>query len=189
LNFSHAVTLPVQGRTFTWKKRIHGHLIYEKLDRAIGRHDWCSQYPDSSVSAGPFTCSDHSYVLLDTNPAQLFKRKTIFRYQPNWSAYAEVQRTVRKEWTGRTHGTAMFRFTRKLRSIKSALKPWSKTKFNNFRSQIDKNTTKLHLVESKLLAAPQSYRLNNWHFRLLNSVKSCFSLINVTGVILPARNG
>ena len=141
------------------------------------------------MSAGPFTCSDHSYVLLDTNPAQLFKRKTIFRYQPNWSAYAEVQRTVRKEWTGRTYGTAMFRFTRKLRSIKSALKPWSKTKFNNFRSQIDKNTTKLHLVESKLLAAPQSYRLNNWHFRLLNSVKSCFSLINVTGVILPARNG
>ena len=60
LQFCRAVSLPVQGRTFTWKKRIHGHLIYEKLDRAIARHDWCCQYPDSCVTAGPFTCSDHS---------------------------------------------------------------------------------------------------------------------------------
>jgi len=73
LNFCQAVSLPIQGRSFTWKKRIHEHLIYEKLDRAIGRHDWCCQYPDSSVSAGPFTCSDHSYVLLDTNPTHLSK--------------------------------------------------------------------------------------------------------------------
>ena len=77
LNFCQASSLPVLGRSFTWKKCIHEHLVYEKLDRAIGRLDWCCQYPDSSVSAGPFTCSDHSYVMLDTNPAQISQRKSL----------------------------------------------------------------------------------------------------------------
>jgi len=35
----HGSSILVQGRSFTWKKRIHGHLIYERLDRAIGRQD------------------------------------------------------------------------------------------------------------------------------------------------------
>ena len=64
-------------------------------------------------------------------------------------------------------GQPCFDFSRKLRSIKSALKTWSKSKFSNFRSQVEKNTNKLHLVESKLLADPQSFRLNDWYFRLL----------------------
>ena len=59
LNSCQAITLPVLGRVFTWKKRIHGHIVYEKLDRAIGRHDWCDQYPNSRVS----TC------LLYTSPS------------------------------------------------------------------------------------------------------------------------
>jgi len=174
LQFCNAVTLPVQGRTFTWKKRIHGHLIFEKLDRAIGRYDWCSQYPESCVTAGPFTCFDHSYVLLDTNPAPLSRRKTVFRYQPHWSDYADVQRIVRKTWMGRSHGTPMFRLTRKLHSIKSNLKTWSRSKFSNFRNQIDKNTSKLHLVESKLIANPKSHRLNDWYFRLLKQREKLF---------------
>ena len=84
------------GRSFTWKKRIYEHIVYEKLDRAIGRHDWCCQYPHSSVVTGPFTCSDHSYIMLNTNPDQVSVHKSLFRYQPHWSSYGDVQRIVRK---------------------------------------------------------------------------------------------
>ena len=166
--------MPVIGRNFTWKKRIHGHLVYEKLNRAIGRHDWNCQYPDSSVYAGPFTCSDHSYVMMDTNPAQISQRKTLFGYQPNWSTYRDVQRIVRQNWKGRNTGVPMFRFTRKLRSIKSTLKIWSRAKFTHFRNQVGKNTTQLQFVESKMITDPQSQRLNAWHLRLL---KQCEKLL------------
>ena len=155
------------GRAFTWEKRIHGHLVYEKLDRAIGRHDWCCQYPNSSVSAGPFTCSDHSYVILDTNAVQLSLHKTLFRYQPHWSSYHDVQRIVRKNWTGHINGAPMFRFTQKLRRIKSELKIWSRSKFANFRKQVEKNSAKLQFVESLIIADPHNHRLTGWHFRLL----------------------
>jgi len=162
-----AASLPVQGRIYTWKKRLHGHLVYEKLDRAIGRHDWQSQYPQSSVSAGPFTCSDHSYILMDTDPGSRTPRKSLFRYQPNWSAYQEVQRLVRHNWQEHTKRVPMFRFTRKLRSIKSGLKRWSQVKFMHFRTQLEKNTDQLQLVESKIVLEPNSHRLHAWYLRLL----------------------
>jgi len=61
----------------------------------------------------------------------------------------------------------MFRLTRKLRRIKSELKSWKKAKFTHFRNQIEKNTTQLQFVESKLITAPQCHRLTAWHLRLL----------------------
>ena len=137
--------------------------MYEKLDRAIGQHDWCCQYPNNIVStflkgslatlvrgllcdlkitgssheishwkqvrppiihpsrychspnpayagcfvhwatlfivlAFPFTCSDHSYVLLNTNASHLLHHRTIFMYQPHRSSYEDVQRIAYKNW-------------------------------------------------------------------------------------------
>jgi len=167
LNSCQGISLPVLGRRFTWRKRIHGNLIFEKLDRAIGRQDWCDQYPDCRVIAGPFTCSDHSYVMLDTNPTQFAQRKSMFRYQPHWSHYHKAQSIVRKKWSGHISGTPMFRFTRTLRCIKNELKIWSRSQFSNFRTQMEKNTSKLQLVESRIIANPQCPRLNAWHIRLL----------------------
>jgi len=106
-------------------------------------------------------CHGHPWL---TSSSAYAQHKTIFRYQPNWSSYDDVQRIVRKKWAGRTSGTPMFRLTRKLRNIKSELKTWSMSKFSNFRKQVEKETNKLHLVESKLIADPQSHRLNDWHF-------------------------
>jgi len=95
------------------------------------------------------------------------QRKLLFRYQPNWSTYQDVQRIVRHNWQGHGTGVPMFRFLRKLRSIKNELKSWKKAKFTHFRHQVDKNTTQLQIVESKLITDPQSPRLNAWHLRLL----------------------
>jgi len=167
LNACQAISVPVLGRSFTWKKRVYNQLVYEKLDRAIGRQDWCCQYPESRVLTGPFTYSDHSYILLNTQPDQIGMHKSLFRYQPHWSSYREVRNIVNKAWTGRNSGTPMFQLTSKLRHIKRDLKLWCRSKFANFRKQIDKNTAQLHFVESQLIADPNSLRLNAWYTRLL----------------------
>jgi len=162
-----ATSIPMRGCPFTWKKRIHGHLIYEKLDRAIGRQDWYHPYPDSVVIGGPFTCSDHTYIILNTESAQIGRKKPIFRYQPHWSSYQEVTQTVRKIWSTRVTGSPMFRITQKLRATKRELKSWSSRRFGNVRRQVEQNTERLKFVESQLIINPNSPRLNNWHFRLI----------------------
>ena len=163
----HASSIPNNGCPFTWKKRVHGHLVYEKLDRALGRQDWCQLYPDSIVSGGPFTCSDHTYILLNTEQSHSFRKRPFFQYQPHWSVYEDVKHLVRKSWSSRHMGTPMFRITRKLHAIKRDLKEWSSQRFGNYKRQIEKNTDKLKDVESQLLENPNSPRLNHWHFRLL----------------------
>ncbi|KAJ8441417.1 hypothetical protein Cgig2_023603 [Carnegiea gigantea] len=67
----------VQGRNFTWKKFIYGQLIYEKLDRVILREDCLQLFPNYCVTNGPFTCSDHSYVYLETEPIHLPRKDTL----------------------------------------------------------------------------------------------------------------
>jgi len=62
-----AESIHVNGRLFTWKKRIHTHLVYERLDRSIVRKDWASIYPDAFELNGSFTCSDHCLIILSTS--------------------------------------------------------------------------------------------------------------------------
>ena len=40
-------SIHVNEKMFTWKKRIHTHLIYERLDRSIARKDWSSIHPNA----------------------------------------------------------------------------------------------------------------------------------------------
>ena len=41
----NAISVPYTGYPFTWKKKIHTHVVYERLNRAIVRNDWLNLYP------------------------------------------------------------------------------------------------------------------------------------------------
>ena len=76
-----SIDATVQGRIFTWKKFLRGQLIYEKLDRVIFREDCAQLFLDYIITNGPFTCSDHAFVFLDTAPPHEPRRGTNFKYQ------------------------------------------------------------------------------------------------------------
>ena len=59
LTWINTESVPVNGSIFTWKKRIHTHLIYERLDKPIVCKEGMNIYPDSVVTYGNFSCSDH----------------------------------------------------------------------------------------------------------------------------------
>ena len=84
LDHVNAISVPFKGYPFTWKKRIHSHLIYERLDRAIVRNDWVQHYPDTIISHGTFSCSDYCPIILsDRDPIRRCKRFP-FRFQNYW---------------------------------------------------------------------------------------------------------
>jgi len=64
LNRINAVFVLVSGSIYTWEKRIHMKLIYERLDRLIVCKDWMHVYPDSMVTHGNFSCLDHYPIIL-----------------------------------------------------------------------------------------------------------------------------
>jgi len=92
--------------------------IYERLDRVIIRNDWTNLYPESLITHGQFTRSDHCPILLTTeNPIQ--RRKSFpFRFQNAWCQYSQVNTIVEKQWIAQIQGTRMFKLTHKLKNTK-----------------------------------------------------------------------
>ena len=67
------------------KKFISGQLVYEKLDRVLFRDDCLHLFLNYVVTNGPFMCSDHAYVFLNTDPHHAPRRGTTFKYQHSWA--------------------------------------------------------------------------------------------------------
>jgi len=84
------------------------------------------------VTNGPFMCSDHAFVLLNTDSTHLPRRGTIFKYQHSWVQYKETHNVVKKIWQSRVYGIVMYRVVQKFKKIKLDLKSWSKFTFGNF---------------------------------------------------------
>ena len=76
LHYSNSYDANVQGRLFTWKKWIRRQLVYKKLDRVLFQNDCLQLFPNYCVTNGPFTCSDHAYVFLNTDLAHAPRRGT-----------------------------------------------------------------------------------------------------------------
>ena len=127
LTASHCESVMAQGCPFTWKKRVHGSWIYERLDRGLARRDFCNLYPNIGAIHGAFTFSDHCPIVFDTNPNDHYPKACPFRFQNFWTKYFHVEHTVKTKWRVTEKGTHMYRFTRKLKIIKTELKPWVKS--------------------------------------------------------------
>ncbi|KAJ8435753.1 hypothetical protein Cgig2_003175 [Carnegiea gigantea] len=152
---SEALTL-----MFTWKKFPRGQLIYKKLNRVIFREDCAHLFPNYVITNGPFACSDHLFVLLNTEPAHQPRKGTNFKYQHSWAQYQDTHNIVKKNWKMGGRRTPMYR-------IKLDLKCWSKNTFENFESKLERNADKLLHVEKNVVQNPNIARLNNWHHRLI----------------------
>ena len=146
-----AESIQVNGKMFTWKKQIHTHLIYERLDRSIARKDWSSIYPNAYELHGNFTCSDHCHIILVTSP-QPEKRKAFpFRFQNFWQNCEDFNSMATDNWRTQFSGTNMFKFTKKLKTITQVAKDWSKKRFGNTHDNLTKNAEKIDYVEQLFL--------------------------------------
>jgi len=167
LNTINASTVPNNGSLFTWKKRIHTHLIYERLDRVIGRSDWNTLFPEAVVVHGSFTCSDHCPIILIDSIPRLQRKNFPFRFQNYWSQYQQVQHIVQRQWRNPMAGTSMFSLVQRLKRLKQPLKEWAHTSLRNNHQRLSTNTQKIQQVETQLLDQPESHRLHSWLKRLL----------------------
>jgi len=135
--------------------------VYEKLDRVLFREDCLQLFPKYLVTNGPFRCSDHAYVYLNTESTHALRRGTTFKYQHSWVHYQDTHCVVKQNWKAKIPGTPMYQVIQKLKKIKLDLKTWSKHTFGNFRHKLECNGEKLLEVKQKLTLQPHNVYLNN----------------------------
>jgi len=163
----NAISVPSKGQAFTWKNRLHSHLIYERLDRAIVRNDWLQLYPDTIVCHGTFSCSDHCPIVLSDRDLIPRRKKFPFRFQNYWCHYRQLDPIIGRQWQTTFSGTHMFKIAQKLKLTKKHVRVWASQTIGNQHQKLLRNAQKLTLVEDKLLSHPDSIRLNAWMNRLL----------------------
>ncbi|KAJ8441187.1 hypothetical protein Cgig2_024916 [Carnegiea gigantea] len=106
------------------------------------------------VTNGAFTCSDHTFVHLNIEPAHQPRRGTNFKYQRlNTKKHILLLRKIEK-WG-----------FEELLCIESQV--LDKTTYGNFKHKLERNADILFYIEEKLVQSPNSARLNNCHYRLI----------------------
>ncbi|KAJ8429842.1 hypothetical protein Cgig2_001129 [Carnegiea gigantea] len=104
-------SIMVNGKSFTWKKRINGSWVFKKLDRGITRHDFAALYPNISVVHGPFTFSDHCPLIISTKLQHGRNITAPFCFQNFWTKYPHLDDLVTKSWKSPIKGTKMFQLS------------------------------------------------------------------------------
>ena len=165
------------GTPFTWKRKTHTHLIYERLDRAIARCNWLDLYQEARVLHGCFSCSDHCPITVSTTFPPFKQKAFPFRYQNYWSTFQPVTSAITKSWNLQTRGSFLFRLIRKLKYTKHELKLWTKSHTGNPFKSLTRNAFKITEIEEQLYNNPLSTKLKSWMFRLLKQ-REKFLLFN-----------
>ena len=118
------VELPLKGRAFTWSN-MQADPLLEQLDWFFTSPNWMIDYPNAEVLPMAKITSDHipCKVAISTS----MPRSNIFRFENYWVEQEDFLETVQNSWlTAPNMHTATRTISSKFKSLRSALKMWSK---------------------------------------------------------------
>lgn len=145
--------LPTSGGLFTWVRvRRRGRVCWKKLDRVLFNSHWLQRFPNSSMELLSRATSDHNPLLYKclsphSSPAS-------FKFQNMWIRHPDFSSFVAANWSLPQAGFGMFRFSCKLRRLKSALRDWNKTVFGNVFDKVRLAEDAVKLLEHRFDSAP-----------------------------------
>uniref|UniRef100_A0A803PE82 DUF4283 domain-containing protein n=1 Tax=Cannabis sativa TaxID=3483 RepID=A0A803PE82_CANSA len=146
LDYTGGIDLRYKGCAFTWhNKRFSGGLIRERLDRAIGSHDWLNMYQYAGVHNFPIIVSDHAPILLDTC---MFVNKGFkpFRFFDAWTTDASCSEVVKTTWVN-TDASPCTLLIRNLDQTRRALQKWRKNVIGDVDSVIQRLENRLCQIQ------------------------------------------
>nr|POF18270.1 hypothetical protein CFP56_12496 [Quercus suber] len=115
--------------------------IKRRLDRAITSISWRLAFLKAAVAHLGAINSDHTPILLDTNPKDNFAQRP-FQFVATWIRDNGCNTVVKKAWNVEVSGSALAKLYKKQAMTRQALCKWNKQVFRNCQVRIN------HLMES-----------------------------------------
>ncbi|CAN0919243.1 Transposon TX1 uncharacterized 149 kDa protein [Linum grandiflorum] len=134
------VDIELEGYSFTWsraKGKLHG--VESRLDRAMVNAAWIDRFMHCKLRNLVAPISDHSPLLLMTNPHHTIKKKWRFRFENAWRREAEMREVVEEAWRGEPSDI----FFRKLHACMHVLEDWGRGFARRFRAAISEKRREL----------------------------------------------
>ncbi|XP_073278702.1 uncharacterized protein [Primulina huaijiensis] len=172
INKSNLHDLPIQGHPFTWERhRGHINSVEEQLDRALATAHWKSRFAQATLTNLLASHSDHSPILLDTEPGGVQTAAWKFRFENRWLKEQELTDIVTGHWiysgnqdmTGKLHhlSTHLSSWIRRLNQDLKDRIASTKNMLESLRDKEDptslSRTQELRDTLSNLLAQHEAY--------------------------------
>ncbi|CAN6675688.1 unnamed protein product [Malus baccata var. baccata] len=89
--------LDFNGPAFTWHGLRHGHLVEERIDRALINGLWQELWPNSLVTHGTVMGSDHCPLIIQSDSESMRGRRA-FKFEAFWAKENDCDQVVRSCW-------------------------------------------------------------------------------------------
>ena len=125
--------IDLKGCNFTWSNGREGDArVLEKLDRVLANWEWMALFPNALAEAIPPIGSDNNPIILTPTPTptpQPPKLARRFKFEAFWLDEAECEMLIENSWKLEVPGSYMYQLHAKIKTSRSLLWEWSKTKF------------------------------------------------------------
>ena len=166
------IDLGYSGNKFTWAKGRWGNAaIKRRLDRGIANISWRLVFPKASMSHLGAIMSDHTPILLDTNPVEDFALRP-FHFEAAWLRDERCLPVTEKAWDVAPRGSHFTNLYKKLVATRDALRKWNKEVFGRCQDRINALIHKIKDVQSlqpssetDVLESSLQAELSEWLYR------------------------
>uniref|UniRef100_A0A2N9F7H7 Reverse transcriptase domain-containing protein n=1 Tax=Fagus sylvatica TaxID=28930 RepID=A0A2N9F7H7_FAGSY len=149
LNTCNLLDLGFNGPRFTWTNKRDRGLVMERLDRFFCNPSWQQLFEESTVLHLPRVHSDHTPILLDTEPAQHHFGDRPFRFETIWLTDLSFPKLVHESWQTFPNNVnlALADFTTRVTS-------WNKQEFGNIFYRKRRLLARINGVQKALARHP-----------------------------------
>ena len=142
-----AVDLGFSSNQFTWAKGNWGKAaIKRRPDRAISSISWRLTFPKATVHHLGAVNSDHTPIVLDTNPQDTFAHRP-FRFEAAWIRDPNCYPVIEGAWNEDNSGSEFTVLCKKQENARKALRKWNKEVFGRCQDRINKLLVKITEVQ------------------------------------------
>ncbi|GAU44733.1 hypothetical protein TSUD_88180 [Trifolium subterraneum] len=126
--------IQMEGHRFTWIKSAGTpHVIEERLDRAMASSDWLALFPEVKLINLLASHSDHSPILLQTEPVRQNFFKYSFKFENLWLKEEDVDEVVEEGWCREGN----IEVTERVEACAEELQRWGRRKRTRFKEEIE----------------------------------------------------
>ncbi|KAF5458754.1 hypothetical protein F2P56_022761 [Juglans regia] len=124
--------------------------VYERLDRFLANGQWCDLFPQSVVTHGSISYSDHMPIWLEVEGGgERGRQKMLFRFEAMWVGEEGCQCIINRVWDKEGQRNDVEKAMKMILDCGEDLQRWNESHFGKVQSELKKAQQVLQKLQAE----------------------------------------